>query len=123
MNRDHSVAFEIASKYCISDWKWSNKMIRVNIGVLRISEIKWIGMGNFNSDDHYICVPYSSVVKEFSCQYKRHEFNPWVRKIPWSRKWKHTPIFLPGKFHGLKILEGYSSWGHKKSENTKHTHT
>jgi len=66
MNRDHSVAFEIASKYCISDWKWSNKMIRVNIGVLRISEIKWIGMGNFNSDDHYTCVPYSSVVKEFA---------------------------------------------------------
>ena len=29
-------------------------MIRVNIDVLRISEIKWIGMGNFNSDDHYI---------------------------------------------------------------------
>ena len=71
-------------------------MIRVNIDVLRISEIKWIGMGNFNSDDHYICIPYSSVVKEFACQYRRHEFYPWVRKIPWSRKWKHAPVFLPG---------------------------
>ena len=25
-------------------------------------------------------------------------FNPWVRKIPWSRKWQPTPVFLLGKF-------------------------
>ena len=29
-------------------------MARVNIGVLGISELKWTGMGEFNSDDHYI---------------------------------------------------------------------
>ena len=29
-------------------------MVRVNIGILGISEIKWTGMGEFNSDDHYI---------------------------------------------------------------------
>ena len=29
---------------------------------------------------------------------KRHGFNPWIRKIPWSKKWQPTPIFLPGKF-------------------------
>ena len=23
-------------------------------------------------------------------------FDPWVRKIPWRRKWQPTPIFLPG---------------------------
>ena len=34
--------------------KWSNKMARVNIDILRISELKWTGMGEFNSDDHYI---------------------------------------------------------------------
>ena len=27
---------------------------RVNIDVLGISELKWTGMGEFNSDDHYI---------------------------------------------------------------------
>ena len=27
---------------------------RVNIGILGISELKWTGMGEFNSDDHYI---------------------------------------------------------------------
>ena len=28
--------------------------------------------------------------------------DPWVGKIPWSRKWHPTPIFLPGKFHGQR---------------------
>ena len=27
---------------------------RVNIDILRISELKWMGMGEFNSNDHYI---------------------------------------------------------------------
>ena len=30
------------------------KMARVNMDILRISEVKWTGMGEFNSDDHYI---------------------------------------------------------------------
>ena len=29
-------------------------MARVNIAILGISELKWTGMGEFNSDDHYI---------------------------------------------------------------------
>ena len=29
-------------------------MARVNIDILKISELKWTGMGEFNSDDHYI---------------------------------------------------------------------
>ena len=31
------------------------EMARVNVNILGISEIKWTGMGEFNSDDHYIC--------------------------------------------------------------------
>ena len=30
------------------------EMARVNTDILRISELKWTGMGEFNSDDHYI---------------------------------------------------------------------
>ena len=30
------------------------KIARVNIDILGISELNWIGMGEFNSDDHYI---------------------------------------------------------------------
>ena len=31
------------------------EMARVNIAILGLSELKWTGMGEFNSDDHYIC--------------------------------------------------------------------
>ena len=31
------------------------EMTGVNIDILGISELKWTGMGKFNSDDHYIC--------------------------------------------------------------------
>ena len=30
------------------------EMARVNVNILGISEVKWTGMGEFNSDDHYI---------------------------------------------------------------------
>ena len=45
---------------------------------------------------------------------RRHGFDPWVRKIPWRRKWQPTPAFLPGKSHGQRSLVGYSPWGCKR---------
>ena len=30
------------------------EMAKVNTNIFRISELKWMGMGEFNSDDHYI---------------------------------------------------------------------
>ena len=50
--------------------------------------------------------------KEPACQSRRHkrcEFNPWVGKIPWSRKWQPTPVFLPGKSPGLEEPGGLQS--------------
>ena len=41
-----------------------------------------------------------------------------VGKIPWRRKWQHTLVLLPGKFHGLRSLIGYSPWGLKESNTT-----
>ena len=51
---------------------------------------------------------------------RRHEFDPWVRKIPWSSKWQPTPVFLPGKSSGQKSLVGYSPWGHKELDTAEH---
>ena len=50
-------------------------------------------------------------------------FDPWVRKIPWRRKWQPTPIFLPGEFHGQRSLVGYSPWGRKESDTTDYKST
>ena len=46
-------------------------------------------------------------------------FDPWVRKIPWRRKWQPTPVFLPGKSHGQRSLVGYTLWGHKELDTTE----
>ena len=52
-------------QYCIETWNVRSmnqgklevvkqEIARVNIDILGISELKWTGMGEFNSDDHYI---------------------------------------------------------------------
>ena len=52
-------------QYCIGTWNVRSmnqgklevvkqQMARVNVNILGISEMKWTGMGEFNSDDHYI---------------------------------------------------------------------
>ena len=59
-------------QYCIGTWNVRSMnqgklevvkqdMARVNVDILGISELKWTGMGEFNSDDHYIyyCRPES----------------------------------------------------------------
>ena len=42
--------------------------------------------------------------KESVCQCRRWEFDPWAGKIPWSRAWQPTPVFLPGESHGQRSL-------------------
>ena len=49
-------------------------------------------------------------------QCRRPGFHPWVRKIPWRRKWQPTPVFLPGKSHRWRSVAGPSPWGHKARE-------
>ena len=61
--------------------------------------------------------------EESSCQHRRckeHRFNPWVRKIPWRRKWQPTPVFLAGKSHGQRSLAGYNPWGGEELDTTEH---
>ena len=43
--------------------------------------------------------------KESAHQCRRLGIDPWVRKIPWSRKWQTTPVFLPGDSHGQGSLD------------------
>ena len=64
--------------------------------------------------------------KEPACQcrrYKRHGFNPWVRKIPWNREWSPTPVFLPGESHGQISLAGYRPCCGKELEMTEQLST
>ena len=62
--------------------------------------------------------------KESACQCRRHGFDPWVGKIPWSRKWQPNPEFLPGKSMGRGAWQATvhgvtKSW----TQLRKHTYT
>ena len=63
--RDRSKVQCCKEEYCIGTWNVRStnqgklevvkqEMARVNINILGISELKWTGMGEFNSDDHYM---------------------------------------------------------------------
>ena len=61
---DRSKVRGCKEKYCIGTWNVRSmnqgklevvkqEMAGVNVRILEISELKWTGMGEFNSDDHY----------------------------------------------------------------------
>jgi len=63
---DRSKVRRCKEQYCIGTWNVRSmnqgkldvvkqEMARVNVDILGISELKWTGMGEFNSGDHYIC--------------------------------------------------------------------
>ena len=65
MTGDRSNVQWYKEQYCIRTWNVRSinqgklevvkqEMARVNVDILGISELKWTGMGEFNSDDHYI---------------------------------------------------------------------
>ena len=62
---DGSKVRSYKEQYCIGTWNVRSmnrgklevvkqEMARVNVDILGLSELKWTGMGEFNSDDHYI---------------------------------------------------------------------
>ena len=56
--------------------------------------------------------PCGSVVKKKNKNppaMKETRFDPWVRKIPWRRKWQPTPVFLPGESCGQGIFDRQQS--------------
>ena len=67
VNGDGSKVWCCKEQYCIGTWNVRStnqgkleavkqEMATVNIDILGISELKWTGVGEFNSDDHYTTV-------------------------------------------------------------------
>ena len=73
---------------------------------------------NFSTYVSYTWVPLLRIL----LLSRRHRFNSGIRKIPWRRKWKLTPVFLPGESHGQRSLTGYSLWFHKESDMAERLH-
>ena len=49
--------------------------------------------------------------------WRRPQFDPSIRKIPWKMEWLPIPVFLPKKFHGQRTLVGYSTWSLRVGHN------
>ena len=65
VTEDRSKSRRCKEHYCIRTWNVramnqgklkvvKQEMARVNVNILEISKLKWTGMSEFNSDDHYI---------------------------------------------------------------------
>ena len=54
-----------------------------------------------------IQLPWWLSGEESPRQCRRPRFDPWVRKIPWRRKWQPTPLFLSVESDGWRSLVGY----------------
>ena len=55
---------------------------------------------------------------ESTCQFRRCQFDPSFKKIPWRRKWQPTSIFLSGKPYVQRSLAGYTVHGITKVSDT-----
>ena len=76
-------------------------------GCKELDTIKWLNNNNR--------IPRVAQWRRIHLQSRRSDFDPWVKKMPWRKKWQPTPAFLPGKSHGQISLEDYSPRDHNKS--------
>ena len=89
-------------QYCIRTWNVRSvnqgkldvvkqEMARVNIDILWISELKWMGMGEFNSDDHYIysfeqgSLRRNGVALLSTREYKMHHLGAISKTTEWAQ--------------------------------------
>ena len=101
LTRDHTRGHHRAFCNRSSIHKWTSFLCLTCVFLPRYSKLKYC------------------VTEESACQCRRREFDPWVGKIPWRRKWQGTPVFLPGESHGQRSLVGYSPRGHKELDTIK----
>ena len=60
----------------------------------------------------YLLESYNLILRPYSLDLKHF----------WRRQWQRTPVLLPGKSHGRRILVGCSPWGCEESDTTERLH-
>ena len=84
----------------------NQEMARVNVYILGISELKWTGMGEFNSDDHYIYYCGQESLRRSQGRWDPDSLRPALSLGGQATAWEGSPGFLPGEFHRQRILVG-----------------
>ena len=101
------------------------KKLLKSLTVLKIStncysDIKWFPSSDIiltkqSFSNITMCLGFPDCSDSKEClQCRRLRFDSCVKKIPWKREWPPTPVFLPGEFHGLRSVAGYSPQGCKE---------
>ena len=81
---------------------------RVNISILEISELKWTGMGEFNSDDHYIyyCGQESLRRNGIAIIVNKRVWNAVLRYNP--QNFRMIPVYFQGKSFNMTVIQIYA---------------
>ena len=84
------------------------EMVRVNIDILGISKLNWTGMGEFNSDDHYIyyCRPESLRRNGVAIMVNRRVQNAVLGCI--LKNDRMISVHLQGKLFNITVIEVYA---------------
>ena len=83
------------------------EMVRVNIDILGISELKWTGMGEFNSDDHYVYYCGQESLRRNGVAVKvnkRVKSSSWVQ----TQKWQNDLVCFQGKPFNTRVIQVYA---------------
>ena len=115
---DGSKVWFCKEQYCIGTWNVRSmnqsklavvkqEMARVNVDILGISELKWTGMDEFNSDDHYIYYSGEESLRRngssHHSQQKSLKCSTWMQ----SQKWQNDLCSFPRQYipcHGNPSL-------------------
>ena len=93
------------------------EMTNVNIDILGISELKWNGMGDFNSDDHYIYYCGQESLRRNGVALvvnKSPKCSTWVQ----SQKWQNDLCFQ-GKPFNITVIQGYAQTNKVKEDEVQ----
>ena len=108
MNAD----FQSQGWHLTEEWRWPGLLTSGDVSDLHISLISSLSIQGF---------PDGLVVKNPPAVQKTQDM--WVQslggKIPWSRKWQSTAVFLLEKFHSQRSLVGYSPKSLEELHTTK----
>ena len=81
---------------------------RVNISILEISELKWTGMGKFNSDDHHIYYCGLDVLSRngVAIIVNKRVWNAVLRYNP--QNFRMIPVYFQGKSFNMTVIQIYA---------------
>ena len=115
---DGSKVWCCKEQYCIGTWNVKSmnqgkleevkqEMARVNINILGISRLKWTGMGEFNSDDHYIYYCRQECLRRNGVAFivnKSLKCSTWMQ----SQKWQDDLCSFPRQPFNILVIQVYA---------------